>query len=218
MCPQQSAAVAATKIILIICSNLGSVASASTSAAASAMPFKMSKMACALVRQARARARASFEIEVRTLEGGSFWVAVRGALLIEQLKEGLAGRVRHPAAHLRLVFGDQLLRDARTVAHYHLTPGAVLTLVKADLPFVLFVVRSAPSGEVKTGEVAVEVRHWDTIENVKVKIEEMGCYILASQQRLTYRGQQLVNGRTVSDYNLQPGSLIEIKRWPLVGD
>ena len=173
------------------------------------MPFKMSKMACALVRQARARARASFEIEVRTLEGGSFWVAVRGALLIEQLKEGLAGRVRHPAAHLRLVFGDQLLRDARTVAHYYLTPGAVLTLVKADLPFVLFVVRSAPR---VAAEVAVEVRHGDTIENVKVKIEEMGCYILASQQRLTYRGQQLVNGRTVSDYNLQPGSLIEIER------
>ena len=141
------------------------------------------------------------QIFVKTPTSKTITLGVNGSDTIKNVKSKIRDKEGTLLDQQRLFFSTKLLQNDCTLSHYNIKNDSTLQLV-ACLHAMRVLVKTLTS---KT--IQLEVEPSDTVENVKIMIQDIEG-TPRDHQQLIFGHRQLQGGFTLSDYNVQNESIL----------
>jgi ubiquitin C len=148
------------------------------------------------------------QIKVKTPSGKIIAMDVNPDDTVKDVKAKIKAKEGIPILAQRIIFGENELDDPFTLRDYNIQHGSTLDLDGMEI-----------SVKTHAGKIlSINVNANDLVHRVTTKIEDMEG-IPFDEQRLALTGNDLTDGRKLSDYNIQHGFLltlgmqINIKDW-----
>ena len=139
-------------------------------------------------------------VNIQNLNGKLIRIEVNPSVIILNVKNEIAGKEGIPPEVLSLMFAENLLEDDRTLSDYNIPNDSTVDLI-FRLPNVIRIFVKTQTGKT----ITLELDPFDTIGSIKIKIQEKEG-IDPMQQCLTFRGNELEDSRTLSDFKIQEDS------------
>ena len=146
----------------------------------------------------------SRQIFARTLAGKTISLTVELSDTIEVVKAKIEAKEGLPACEQQLVYNSRVLENGRTLAQYHIQFQDILLVIHL-MEGMIRVFMKTPTGSI----IPLKVNPSDSINAVKAKLqEEWG--IPQHHQQFIFAGRKLEDVDTLSDYNVQDKSIIQL--------
>ena len=145
------------------------------------------------------------QVFVKTVTGKVIPLTVEPSDTIESVKMKVSEEEGSPVGKQVFIFGHKTLEDEKTLSDYDVVNESTIFMTLRLRNRLKFSIQTLAGQTVR-----VDASEGELVEFIKERIQEKEG-IPVDEQKLTYNGQQLENGKTLASYDITKNSTFQLE-------